>query len=150
MNRLQICDYERIEALAQKLTHARLEVRSRSAANILFKLKNGIFEADILVRTNCLSVLLDCIHEGIYKLLQDAPDDMLINGKEANHLLAQMLEIVRCVGMKSDTLLSIDKYSQILDKLYFISNLPNLDSRSSKFVNEVRFNSLDPIIFFGL
>jgi len=129
-------DYERIEALSKKLHSVRLDVRLRTASNLLFKLESGIFDKDAIAHSACLTNLL----EGVYKslaFLLESPAELTDHSKEPYQLLQVLLSIVRLTVKDPSQSISLDVTSRILEQLYQFKNSGNTDGQADKFIEEV-------------
>jgi hypothetical protein len=110
-------DYERIEILSKKLYNARIDIRLRTASNILFKLESGILDKDAVTRSSCISTLLSGILNSLSLLLQSA-EELVDPAKEPHTLLTQLLQILRQLYVSPAQQIAVEPATQVLDKLY--------------------------------
>ena len=129
-------DYERIEALSKKLHSARLDVRLRTASNLLFKLESGIFDKDAIAHSTCLTNLLEGVHKSLAFLLEN-PTELTDHSKEPYQLLQVLLSIVRLTVKDPSQSISLDVSSRILEQLYQFKNSGCTDGQADKFIEEV-------------
>ena len=115
-----------------------MEVRLRSASNILFKLQHEIFDADVLALTSCVTILLNNIHGCMEQLLQESTTEVVDSSKEQNVLFNSLLSIITMIGSHSHSSMAMDGYSKVLEKLYHFSTLDGIDGNSQSNLQMVK------------
>ena len=129
-------DYERIEQLSKKLHTARIDVRIRTASNLLFKLESGIFDKDAMSHSTCMTTLLDGIHKSLEFVLQNA-GDLSDHSKETYELLGLLLSLLKSTATDPSRSIAIDSATKVLDQLYLLKNVENLNGKLQKTLEEV-------------
>lgn len=129
-------DYERIEQLSKKLHSARIDVRIRTASNLLFKLESGIFDKDTMSHSTSMATLLDGIHNSLEFVLQNSTE-LSDQSKEAYELLGLLLSLIKSTATDPSRSIAIDTATKILDQLYLLKNVANLNSKLQKSLEEV-------------
>ena len=129
-------DYERIEALSKKLHNSKLDIRLRTASNMLFKLESGIFDKDAIAHSTCLTNLLEGVHKSLAFLLE-SPAEIVDHSKEPYQLLKVLLSIVRLTVKDPSQSITLDVSSRILEQLYQLKNSGSTDGQADKCIEEV-------------
>ncbi len=130
--------YERIEAISKSLGDARINIRLRSATNLLEKLEIGVIDKEAIANSASLSTLLSGVHKAIALILEN-PDDLADRNKESNDLLQALLSIVRETvkdSSRSNSLINIS--TKILEQLYFLKEADNIVGTVKAAIDEVR------------
>ncbi len=130
-------DYERIEAISRSLGDARINIRLRSATNLLEKLEIGVIDKDAIANSASLSTLLSGVHKAIALILEN-PDDLADQNKESNDLLQALLSIVREIVKDSSPSNSLNISTKILEQLYFLKEAENIVGTVKAAIDEVR------------
>ncbi len=130
-------DYERIEAISKSLGDARINIRLRSATNLLEKLEIGVIDTEALANSASLSTLLSGVHKAI-ALIQENPNDLADRNKESNDLLQALLSIVRETIKDSSRSNYLNISTKILEQLYFLKETDNIVGTVEAAIDEVR------------
>ena len=112
-------DYERIESISKNLGDARINIRLRSATNLLEKLEIGVIDKKALTNSASLTTLLTGVHKAIVLILEN-PDDLADRNKESTDLLLALLSIVRATVTDPSRSNSLHIATKILEQLYFL------------------------------
>ena len=131
-----VMDYERIEQLSRKLSNARVDIRLRTASNLLFKLESGIFDKDAITHSTSMTTLMDGVHSSLAFVLENS-EDLSDNAKEAHQLLTVLLSIMKSISINPARQISIEPSTRILEQLYQMKNMTGLDGKLSKSIEEV-------------
>eukprot|EP01032_Pedospumella_encystans_P014125 gene14125-16246_t len=115
-------DYERIEAISKHLGDARINIRLRSATNLLEKLEIGVIDRDALTNSASLTTLLSGVHKAISLILEN-PADLADHNKESTDLLQALLSIVRATASRTNAL---NISTKILEQMYFLKETENI------------------------
>ena len=108
---------DRIEGLAAKLGHSLPEIRSRAAANLLFKLQSGVVDRSVLGSAHCLSVLTAALHSGLRSCVERVSG----GGSSEDSYIRDLLGALRVVGRCAAKDESAGTLSQTLSTLYEMS-----------------------------
>jgi hypothetical protein len=129
-------DYERIELLSKKLSNARADVRLRTASNLLFKLERGIFDKEAVVHSTSMLNLLDGIYKSLAIIIK-SPKDLENIGTESYQLLSLLLSILKALVLNPAREIAAEPTAKILEQIYQIKALENIDGKLSKLLDEV-------------
>lgn len=132
-------DYERIESLSKKLHTARIDVRIRTASNLLFKLESGIFDKDTISHSTCMSTLMDGINKSLEFILQNSAD-LADHSKEAYELLGLLLSLIKSTAADPSRNIAIDSATKVLDQLYQLKNVESVKGKLQMTLEEVQLH----------
>jgi len=132
-------DYDRVEILAKKLRHPRIEIRLRSASSILFKLESGIFDRRDVAQASVRCTLLDGVKESISIVLLNSTIDHIADAtSETYQLVILLLTILRLTHLSTPESRSYtDTSTMILDQLYSMKAVNGIDNKLKKMLDEV-------------
>lgn len=112
-------EHQRIEQLAEKLSHSLIDIRLRSAQNLLSKIENGIIANRILSSKNCAESLVTGISRCFEKFNLEFSTDL---DKEFFITLLKIIKHI-CISNLCTSPLIIQEYSYLLDCLYKLSSV---------------------------
>lgn len=137
-------DYDRVEILAKKLLHPRMEIRLRSASSILFKLESGIFDRRDIAQASFRYTLLDGVNKSISIITsqQSTIGHIADATSETYQLVLLLLSILRLATYQrqlSSSSSTDDSTSctMILDQLYSMKAVTGIDNKLNKMLDEV-------------
>lgn len=132
-------DYERVEQLSKKLSNTRVEIRLRSASNLLFKLDSGIFDQGVLAKSSCIATLLEGVLRSLDLIVQNQ-SELLDPTNDAGRLLTTLMQLViRTPVPDSVRPACVATSSKILEIIYQLKTLDGLASSVVKSLEQVRF-----------
>jgi hypothetical protein len=141
-------EIERIETLSNKLCHEKFDIKLRAATNLLFKLKSGILEKDILSCSNLINTLSNAVYNSIIILLKTSEKDNLQNPDSGScKLLNLLLLVIQQIAADPSSFLAIDSFTKILEKLYFLMSMDLLTINLKKDIELVSW--LQYLSFFN-
>lgn len=141
-------EYERVDLLAKKLSNPRIEVRLRTANNILFKINNGLFDKGESAAKACIESLLEGVHCSLSLLLLD-PESLKDVLNDCYKLFSLLLSIIVFVTQKSKSEISLmESTIKILELLHTVTLIEGLDSKLCSSVEEVTFAYFRCFLFF--
>ena len=129
-------DYERIETISKNLGDARINIRLRSATNLLEKLEIGVIDKKALTNSASLTTLLSGVHKAI-SLILESPDDLADRNKESTDLLLALLSIVRATVTDPSRSNSLHFATKIMEQLYFLKESEHIVGTVKTAVDDV-------------
>ena len=122
-------DYERLELLSKKLSDARIDIRLRTASNLLFKIESGIFDKDVLSQSVCMTSLQNGILDSL-SLMAQRPTDLVNMNNETSILLEKLLTLINAINLIDHGRQgSAEIASKILELLYQLKTVEGLSER---------------------
>lgn len=140
-------DYDRVEILAKKLLHPRMEIRLRSASSILFKLESGIFDRRDIAQASFRCTLLDGVNKSISIIIsqQSTIEHLADATSETYQLVLLLLSILKLATHQQQLSIPERRSStddstsctMILDHLYSMKAISGIDNKLNKMLDEV-------------
>lgn len=139
-------EQDRISILCQKLSNQRIEVRIRAASSLLFKLKSGLFQTELLtINKNSNQLVAQGVYQSLQLLLTNRQQLLVVNSLEFQ-LLQLLLVIVGHVCSDNSAPTPTEDYAKILECLYFLSSIELLDDSLLQEIDKVRSTSLSYLL----
>jgi hypothetical protein len=116
---------ERIESLVVKFQHPLLEVQSRAASNLLFKLQKRIIDTNNL-DNDTISLLFSGINKGICNIIENVSSNSYSSSIES--ILSIYLSIMKELFDLASVNTNITELKELLNNLYKLSAFEELHS----------------------
>jgi hypothetical protein len=131
-------DHERVEQLSKKLFDARIEIRARSASNLLFKIESNI-AAEALADGACVVKLLDGILQSL-QLIASNPSDLTGIDSNVPQLLENLLRLLQVVPVPDHIRQTcVETNTKILEVIYQLGTVERIGAGLKTSLEEVLF-----------
>eukprot|EP01038_Epipyxis_sp_PR26KG_P012323 gene12323-16528_t len=123
-------DIEHIESLIEKVSCTNLNAALRASTNLQFKISSGILPLQVFSSIDILNQLSDSIYAAIARIIEGTSTEVLNNFDSVqSKLLNSLLLIIERMGNDATSKLAVNGLTKILDKLYHLTTIHDLDER---------------------
>jgi hypothetical protein len=124
-------EHQRIEQLAEKLSHPLIDIRHRAAQNLLSKIQNKSIASRILNSLNCAESLATGVLKCLEMILKE------LQNETAREILVMVLNLIKHIAISTGSaMLAVEVYSNVIDFLFKFTTSDQIDETVRQKVEE--------------